>query len=123
MDVRSLPYCYLDGKTKDRLSPIKSFETNPEIKLFLISLKAGGMGLNLTAADIAILYDPRWNPMVENQAQIELTESWGKHIRFMVFCLITKGTVEEKIPGTCNKTNVNFFETVIEGGQKCAEKQ
>jgi len=115
LDACSLPYCYLDGKTKDRITPIKSFETNPEIKLFLISLKAGGTGLNLTAADTVILYDPWWNPMVENQA-IDRTHRIGQTHKVQVFRLITKGTVEEKIL-QLQQNKRELFETVIEGGQ------
>lgn len=115
LEAKSLPYCYLDGQTKDRVTPIKSFETNPEIKLFLISLKAGGTGLNLTAADTVILYDPWWNPMVENQA-IDRTHRIGQTHKVQVFRLITKGTVEEKIL-QLQQNKRELFETVIEGGQ------
>ncbi len=115
LDAWSMPYCYLDGQTKDRITPIKNFETNPEIKLFLISLKTGGTGLNLTAADTVILYDPWWNPMVENQA-IDRTHRIGQTHKVQVFRLITKGTVEEKIL-QLQQNKRELFETVIEGGQ------
>ena len=115
LDAWSLPYCYLDGQTKDRITPITSFETNPEIKLFLISLKTGGTGLNLTAADTVLLYDPWWNPMVENQA-IDRTHRIGQTHKVQVFRLITKGTVEEKIL-QLQQNKRELFETVIEGGQ------
>ena len=114
-DAHSLSYSYLDGQTKDRVTPIKRFETNPDIKLFLISLKAGGTGLNLTAADTVILYDPWWNPMVENQA-IDRTHRIGQTQKVQVFRLITKGTVEEKIL-QLQESKRELFDTVIEGGQ------
>ena len=114
-DGLNIPYSYLDGKTKDRVSPITRFEKDPNIKLFLISMKAGGTGLNLTAADTVILYDPWWNPMVENQA-IDRTHRIGQTKMVQVFRLITKGTVEEKIVALQNSKR-ELFDTVIEGGQ------
>lgn len=114
-DELELPYSYLDGHTKDRVTPIKRFETDDRIKLFLISLKTGGTGLNLTAADTVILYDPWWNPMVENQA-IDRTHRIGQTKKVQVFRLITKGTVEEKILAL-QEAKKDLFETVIEGGQ------
>jgi len=114
-DGLQIPYSYLDGKTKDRVTPISRFERDPNIKLFLISLKAGGTGLNLTAADTVILYDPWWNPMVENQA-IDRTHRIGQTRKVQVFRLITKGTVEEKIVALQNSKR-ELFDTIIEGGQ------
>ncbi|OQC72335.1 MAG: ATP-dependent helicase HepA [Candidatus Cloacimonetes bacterium ADurb.Bin003] len=78
-------------------------------------MKAGGTGLNLTAADTVILYDPWWNPMVENQA-IDRTHRIGQTHKVQVFRLITKGTVEEKIL-QLQQNKRELFETVIEGGQ------
>jgi SNF2 family DNA or RNA helicase len=109
-----IPYSYLDGHTKDRQTPIKEFETNDNIRLFLISLKTGGTGLNLTAADTVILYDPWWNPMVENQA-IDRTHRLGQTRKVQVFRLITKNTVEEKIL-SLQKSKIELFNEVIEGG-------
>ncbi len=114
-DELDMPYSYLDGHTKDRVTPIKRFETDERIKLFLISLKTGGTGLNLTAADTVILYDPWWNPMVENQA-IDRTHRIGQTKKVQVFRLIAKGTVEEKILAL-QEAKKDLFETVIEGGQ------
>ena len=62
------PYEYLDGRTRDRQARVERFQNDPDCKLFLISLKAGGLGLNLTAADYVFLLDPWWNPAVEAQA-------------------------------------------------------
>jgi len=114
-DQLELPYSYLDGHTKDRVTPVQRFENDPRIKLFLISLKAGGTGLNLTAADTVILYDPWWNPMVETQA-IDRTHRIGQTRKVQVFRLIAKGTVEEKILAL-QDAKKDLFDTVIEGGQ------
>ncbi len=114
-DQLGIAYAYLDGQTKDRVSPVKRFETDPELKLFLISLKTGGTGLNLTAADTVILYDPWWNPMVENQA-IDRTHRIGQTKKVQVFRLIAKGTVEEKSIAL-QEAKREMFDTVIEGGQ------
>ena len=114
-DSLGIRYAYLDGQTKDRVTPVKRFETDPELKLFLISLKTGGTGLNLTAADTVILYDPWWNPMVENQA-IDRTHRIGQTSKVQVFRLIAKGTVEEKIVALQDSKR-EMFESIIEGGQ------
>jgi superfamily II DNA or RNA helicase len=90
-----LPYVILTGQTQDRETPIRQFQEG-KIPLFLISLKAGGIGLNLTAADTVIHYDPWWNPAVENQAT-DRTYRIGQDKPVFVYKLITSGTVEEKI--------------------------
>ena len=89
-------YCYLDGSTKNRGEEVDRFQNNPEIPVFLISLKAGGVGLNLTGADTVIHFDPWWNPAVESQATDRAHRIGQKNI-VTSFKLITKGTVEEKI--------------------------
>ncbi len=109
-------YAYLDGQTKNRLQVVQRFENTPELKLFLISLKTGGTGLNLTSADTVILYDPWWNPMVENQA-IDRTHRIGQQHKVQVFRLIAKGTVEEKIMNL-QKSKLDLFEAVVADGQK-----
>ncbi len=114
-DGLEMPYSYLDGQTKDRVTPVNRFERDPAIKLFLISLKTGGVGLNLTAADTVILFDPWWNPMVENQA-IDRTHRIGQTNKVQVFRLIAKGTVEEKILAL-QEAKRDLFQSVIEGGQ------
>ena len=96
MDQRQIPYCYLDGATQDRLSVVHQFNTDRRIPLFLISLKAGGTGLNLTGADMVIHYDPWWNPAVEDQATDRAHRIGQKRTVYSVK-LITKGTVEEKV--------------------------
>ncbi len=90
-----LPYLKLTGDTKDRETPVRQFQAG-EVPLFLISLKAGGTGLNLTAADTVIHYDPWWNPAVENQAT-DRAHRIGQDKAIFVYKFVTAGTVEEKI--------------------------
>lgn len=96
LEQRKIAYEYLDGKTKDRESRVQSFQTNPDIKLFLLSLKAGGVGLNLTAADYVFILDPWWNPAAEAQA-IDRCHRIGQNKKVLAYRLIAKNTVEEKI--------------------------
>jgi SNF2 family DNA or RNA helicase len=91
----SIPHVILTGETTDRATPIQAFQTG-QVPLFLISLKAGGTGLNLTAADTVIHYDPWWNPAVETQAT-DRAHRIGQTKSVFVYKLITVGTVEEKI--------------------------
>jgi SNF2 family DNA or RNA helicase len=95
LDAADMPYVMLTGETGDRSLPVRRFQ-NGEVPLFLISLKAGGVGLNLTAADTVIHYDPWWNPAAENQAT---DRAWriGQDKPVFVYKLIAKGTLEEKI--------------------------
>lgn len=92
---RNQPYLLLTGETTDRRTPVQRFQSN-EVPLFLISLKAGGTGLNLTAADTVIHYDPWWNPAVENQAT-DRAYRIGQDKPVFVYKMITRGTVEERI--------------------------
>jgi len=89
-------YQYLDGKTNNRQEVVEKFQNDPDCKLFLISLKAGGQGLNLTAAEYVFLLDPWWNPAVEAQA-IDRSHRIGQTRTVNAYRLITPGTVEEKI--------------------------
>ncbi len=95
-DEKKLQYMYLDGRTKDRMSKVDAFNDPQGPPIFFISLKAGGTGLNLTAADYVIHYDPWWNPAVEDQAT-DRTHRIGQTRAVFSYKLITKGTVEEKI--------------------------
>lgn len=95
-DGQNIPYSYLDGSTKDRNTPVEEFQTNEKIQIFLISLKAGGTGLNLTAADYVIHYDPWWNPAVEMQAT-DRAYRIGQTRKVFAYKLISKDSVEEKI--------------------------
>jgi superfamily II DNA or RNA helicase len=90
-----IPYVKLTGQTRDRATPVDRFQ-NGEVPLFLISLKAGGVGLNLTAADTVIHYDPWWNPAAERQAT-DRAHRIGQDNPVFVYKLITEGTVEERI--------------------------
>jgi superfamily II DNA or RNA helicase len=91
-----LSYEYLDGKTRDREARVERFQTDASCKLFLISLKAGGVGLNLTAAQYVFLLDPWWNPAVEAQA-IDRAHRIGQTSRVFAYRLIARDTVEEKV--------------------------
>lgn len=96
LEREGIPYEYLTGKTKDRQGAVERFNSTPSIPIFLISLKAGGTGLNLTGADYVIHYDPWWNPAVEDQAT-DRAYRIGQTKKVFVYRLITKNTVEEKI--------------------------
>lgn len=97
LDKKDIPYLMLTGKTKtkDRLNLVNQFNEE-KIPVFLISLKAGGVGLNLTSADTVIHFDPWWNQSVENQAT-DRTHRIGQDKRVQVIRLIAKDTIEEKI--------------------------
>ncbi len=95
-DERGWRYEYLDGKVRNRAERIHNFQENPDISAFLISLKAGGLGLNLTAADYVIHLDPWWNPAVEQQAT-DRAHRIGQEKRVFVYKFVLKGSVEEKI--------------------------
>ncbi len=96
LDRLGTPYEYLDGRTRDRRRPVERFQNDPACPLFLISLKAGGFGLNLTAADYVFLLDPWWNPAVEAQA-VDRAHRIGQTRPVFAYRLIARGTVEEKI--------------------------
>jgi SNF2 family DNA or RNA helicase len=89
-------YAYLDGSTKDREAQVNLFQDDDSVGIFLISLKAGGLGLNLTKADYVFLLDPWWNPAVEQQA-IDRAHRIGQENKVFTYKFITKDTVEEKI--------------------------
>ncbi|MCX2474058.1 SNF2-related protein [Pedobacter sp. MC2016-05] len=96
LEKRHIKYEYLTGQTKNREEVVQSFQQNNDIPVFLISLKAGGTGLNLTQADYVYLVDPWWNPAVENQA-IDRAYRIGQHNNVMAVRLICPDTIEEKI--------------------------
>ena len=96
LDRRGVVYEYLDGQTRNRQKCVDRFQNDPDCPLFLISLKAGGFGLNLTAADYVFLLDPWWNPAVESQA-IDRTHRIGQTKQVFAYRLICRDTVEEKI--------------------------
>jgi len=98
LDAKGIRYEYLDGQTRRREEVVERFQSAPagECPLFLISLKAGGFGLNLTAADYVFLLDPWWNPAVETQA-IDRTHRIGQTRKVMAYRIIGRGTVEERV--------------------------
>ncbi len=96
LDQEKIVYEYLDGRTRNRAAKVERFQTDSNCPVFLISLKAGGLGLNLTAAEYVYLLDPWWNPAVEAQA-IDRSHRIGQTQHVFAYRLICRGTVEEKI--------------------------
>jgi superfamily II DNA or RNA helicase len=96
LDERGIRHSYLDGATRDRMDQVRAFNADRKIPLFLISLKAGGVGLNLTGADTVIHYDPWWNPAVEEQAT-DRAHRIGQKRTVYSLKLIARNTVEEKV--------------------------
>lgn len=94
--ANSIPFCYLDGSTKDRLGECNRFNRSADIPVFLISLMAGGTGLNLTSADMVMHYDPWWNPAVEDQAT-DRAHRIGQRKTVYVIKMIAAGSIEEKV--------------------------
>ncbi|MCK5705370.1 MAG: DEAD/DEAH box helicase, partial [Cyclobacteriaceae bacterium] len=92
----NIDFAYLDGSTKNRQAQVERFQNEDDLKLFLISLKAGGLGLNLTKAEYVFILDPWWNPAVEQQA-IDRAHRIGQENKVFTYKFITKNTVEEKI--------------------------
>jgi SNF2 family DNA or RNA helicase len=114
LQSRAIPYALLTGDTDDRAAQVDAFQSG-QVPLFLISLKAGGVGLNLTAADTVIHYDPWWNPAAENQAT---DRAWriGQDKPVFVYRLIAKGTLEEKIQ-ELQRTKAGLADAVLAGGE------
>jgi SNF2 family DNA or RNA helicase len=96
LEGEGIAYEYLDGRTRNRAERVERFQSDPTIPVFLISLKAGGLGLNLTAAGYVYLLDPWWNPAVEAQA-IDRSHRIGQTQRVFAYRLICRDTVEQKI--------------------------
>jgi SNF2 family DNA or RNA helicase len=113
LDRKRIRYVTLTGETRDRAEPVQRFQ-NGEVPLFLLSLKAGGVGLNLTAADTVIHYDPWWNPAAEAQAS-DRAHRIGQDKPVFVFRLITSGTVEERIE-ELKARKAELAAAVLEGG-------
>ncbi len=101
-DDKKIRYSYIDGQTGNREDQIEAFQKSNSVPLFLISLKAGGLGINLTAADYVIIFDPWWNPAVENQA-IDRAHRIGRKNKVIAYRLIMKNSIEEKIEQLQNK--------------------
>jgi len=117
---RGITHLYLSGKTRKRHELIERFNTDPSITVFLISLKAGGVGLNLTAADNVILFDPWWNPSVERQA-VDRTHRIGQTRSVNVYRLLAKGTIEEKIQAL-QRTKQDLVDAVVAESGELARK-
>ncbi len=115
LDREAIPYSYLDGRTRDRQQRVERFQTDPSCNLFLISLKAGGLGLNLTAAEYVYLLDPWWNPAVEAQA-IDRAHRIGQTQRVFAYRLVSRDTVEEKILAL-QQTKRDLADAVIRADQ------
>jgi len=96
LKAKNIAFEYLTGQTKDRSARVENFQNNDKIRVFLISLKAGGTGLNLTEADYVYIVDPWWNPAVENQA-IDRSYRIGQKKNVIAVRLICPDTIEEKI--------------------------
>jgi SNF2 family DNA or RNA helicase len=113
LDSAGVGYCYLDGKTRDRSRVIERFKAGAD-PVFLISLKAGGFGLNLTEADYCFLLDPWWNPATEAQA-VDRTHRIGQTRNVMVYRLIAKDTIEEKVMAL-KARKAELFASVMDDG-------
>ena len=109
--ARGIRYCYLDGETKDRLGACRTFNTDASIPLFLISLHAGGTGLNLTGADMVVHFDPWWNPAVEAQAT-DRAHRIGQKKTVYVVKLIAQDSVEERVLALQQKKQLVIDATV-----------
>lgn len=120
LDEEGIVYEYLDGQTEDRKTPVDRFQTDPKVPAFLISLKAGGTGLNLTAADYVFILDPWWNPAVEAQA-IGRAHRMGQTNKVIAYRMIARGTVEEKILDL-QKTKKDLAESIVSEDQDFMKK-
>lgn len=116
VEARGIDYAYLDGRTRDRPARIERFQQDPACRLFLVSLKAGGTGLNLTAADYVFLLDPWWNPAVEAQA-IDRSHRIGQPRPVFAYRLVARDTVEEKILALQQQKR-ELAETVLGAGER-----
>lgn len=112
LDSEGIAYEYLDGSTKDRMERVDSFNASADIQVFLLSLKAGGLGLNLTSADTVILYDPWWNPAAEAQA-MDRSHRIGQTKNVTCLKLFVRGTVEEKVL-SLQKKKQELFGALVE---------
>jgi superfamily II DNA or RNA helicase len=111
LNEHKIPYAYLDGGTKKREEEVNKFQNEKDIKVFLISLKAGGVGLNLTAAEYVFLLDPWWNPAIEAQA-VDRAHRIGQKNTVFTYKFISRNTVEEKILVLQNKKKRLFDELI-----------
>ncbi len=113
-DRRGWKKVVLTGETRDRHREVESFQNDPRIRVFLLSLKAGGVGINLTAADYVVIFDPWWNPAAERQA-IDRAHRMGQSRQVIAFKLIVRDSIEEKIL-ELQQRKANLAEEIINGG-------
>jgi SNF2 family DNA or RNA helicase len=113
LDAEGVGYCYLDGTTRNRATVLRRFADGTD-PLFLISLKAGGFGLNLTEADYCFLLDPWWNPATEAQA-VDRTHRIGQTRNVMVYRLIARDTIEERVLALQARKNALFANVMDDG--------
>ena len=113
LDGAGIAYCYLDGQTRHRAAVVRDFATG-EAGVFLLSIKAGGVGLNLTEADYCILLDPWWNPATEAQA-VDRAHRIGQTRTVMVYRLVSAGTIEEKVMAL-KEGKAKLVSSVLDGG-------
>ena len=116
----SIKYEYLDGTTRNRQTHVDNFNNDPEIKVFLLSLKAGGTGLNLTSADTVIIFDPWWNPAIEMQAT-DRTHRIGQTKMVNSIKLLVKDSIEEKIYQLQEKKQ-QIFDGIIDNPNAVKDK-
>ncbi len=119
LDRQGIGHCTIEGKTRDRDAQVKRFCADPNITVFLLSLRAGGTGLTLVEADTVILFDPWWNPMVERQA-MDRAHRIGQTKTVNVYKLVTKGTVEEKVVDLQDR-KAKLFEALMEENLAAAD--
>ncbi len=118
LEAAGIGYCYLDGSTRDRAAVLTEFKTG-DAPVFLISLKAGGFGLNLTEADYVILLDPWWNPATEAQA-VDRVHRIGQTKKVMVYRLVARDTIEEKVMALKAGKSALFSSVMEDGGFESA---
>ncbi|MGH2843482.1 MAG: DEAD/DEAH box helicase, partial [Solirubrobacteraceae bacterium] len=114
LDAAGLDYCYLDGSTRGRGKVLTRFKQGDD-PVLLISLKAGGVGLNLAEADYCFLLDPWWNPAVEAQA-VDRAHRIGQTRQVMVYRLVSRGTIEQKVVALAQR-KAALFKGVMDDGQ------
>jgi len=120
LDAENIRYCYLDGATRNRQDVVDLFNNDPQIPVFLLSLKAGGTGLNLTSADTVMIYDPWWNPAAELQAA-DRTHRIGQTRPVRSIKLLVKNSIEEKILALQERKQ-ELFDSVVENPAISGEK-
>lgn len=121
LDERNMQYCYLDGSTKDRKLQVEKFQNDDDSQVFLLSLKAGGVGLNLTRASYVFLLDPWWNPAAEAQAY-DRAHRIGQKNKVFVYKFISKHSIEEKIL-KLQEQKILLSETMLENDTTGVLKQ